>query len=447
MNVHSSGGYFMWPPGAYKADRTPLPYPPYGTLNYFDQTASSVLERIYSYRKTAILPAQTGPVTDVLYSAAGNSADEAYYNHGIIGYDFEIGATKRLADGTTASPGFQPPFSIVPIGGNASLANEGHDEGMEFANGNYALLQSALDYAGDATAPSSQATGATLSNQAVGVKFTTSEAASIYYTTDGSTPTTASTEWKPSRPRELPDPVQLTSNTTLKWIAVDFKGNTSAVQSKSYVIDMVKPTVTFTNPALDGAVFTQGRPVALTATCADENSGVASCTGSPALGTSLDTSTVGTFTYSVTAKDNAGNENTVTRSYTVIQATNVDGGINGSVGATLAVTLGTPATFGTFLPGVSREYTASTTAMVTSSAGDATLTVADPSSNHTGHLVNGSFFLEQPLQGLGTIKTWSAPTTSELVPVTFKQAIGAGEGLRTGAYGKTLTFTLSTTTP
>ena len=138
MNVHSSGGYFMWPPGAYKSDRTTLPYPPYGTLNYFDQTASSVLERIYSFRKTAILPAQTGPVTDVLYSAAGNSADEAYYNHGIIGYDFEIGATKRLADGTTASPGFQPPFGAVPIGGNANLANEGHDEGMEFAHGNYA---------------------------------------------------------------------------------------------------------------------------------------------------------------------------------------------------------------------------------------------------------------------------------------------------------------------
>ncbi len=41
MNVHSSGGYFMWPPGAYKPDRTTLPYPPYGTLNYFDQTASA----------------------------------------------------------------------------------------------------------------------------------------------------------------------------------------------------------------------------------------------------------------------------------------------------------------------------------------------------------------------------------------------------------------------
>jgi hypothetical protein len=457
----------MWPPGAYKADRTTLPYPPYGTLNYFDQTASSVLERIYSYRKTAILPAQTGPVTDVLYSAAGNSADEAYYKHGIIGYDFEIGATKRLADGTTASPGFQPPFGAVPIGGNAALANEGHDEGMEFAHGNYALLQSALDYSNDVTAPTSTATGAALSNAPVGVKFTTNEAASIYYTTDGTTPTTASTEWKPNLPRELPDPVEIGANTTLKWIAIDFKGNTSAVQSKAYVVDLVKPTVTFTNPTADGATFTQGRPVPLTFTCADENSGVASCVGSPALGSNLDTSTPGTFTYSVTVKDNAGNENTVTRSYTVIAATNVNGDVNGNVPATLALSLGSGASFGAFVPGLSREYLASTTATVTSSAGDAVLSVADPSSVHTGQLVNGAFFLQQLLQAKArnattanstyanvgssaaplSLLSYAAPISADQVTLDFKQTIAASEGLRTGAYGKTLTFTLSTTTP
>jgi hypothetical protein len=33
------------------------------------------------------------------------------------------------------------------------------------------------------------------------------------------------------------------------------------------------------------------------------------------------------------------------------------------------------------------------------------------------------------------------------VPITFKQSIAANEPLRTGAYSKTLTFTLSTTTP
>src|SRR4051812_6957692 len=228
MNVHSSGGYFMWPPGAYKpTTREPLPYPPYGTLNYFDQTAAAVNDRIYNYRHTAILPQQTGPVLDVLYSAAGNSADEAYYNRGIIGYDFEIGASKVLADGTSVATGFQPNYGAVGTCGgtgscNAALVNEGHDEGMEFANGNYALLASALQYANDTKAPTTTASGSAVSHVAQQVKFTTDEAAGIFYTLDGSTPTTASTEWKPNRPRELPDPIEIADDATLKWIAVDF---------------------------------------------------------------------------------------------------------------------------------------------------------------------------------------------------------------------------------
>jgi predicted acyl esterase len=121
--------------------------------------------------------------------------------------------------------------------------------------------------------------------------------------------------------------------------------------------------------------------------------------------------------------------------------------VTGSVPATLSLSLGTPAAFGAFTPGVAKEYTASTEATVTSTAGDATLTVADLTGNKTGYLVNNAFSLPQPLQGLGVVKTWSAPTSGEKVPVTFKQAIGATDALRTGSYSKTLTFTLSTTAP
>jgi hypothetical protein len=123
-----------------------------------------------------------------------------------------------------------------------------------------------------------------------------------------------------------------------------------------------------------------------------------------------------------------------------------EGGVGGSVPATLALGLGAPASFGAFTPGVAKEYTASTDATVISTAGDATLTVADTGTN-PGYLVNGTFALPQPLQGLGVIKTWTAPTSNEVVPVTFKQAIGATDALRTGSYSKTLTFTLSTTNP
>ena len=32
------------------------------------------------------------------------------------------------------------------------------------------------------------------------------------------------------------------------------------------------------------------------------------------------------------------------------------------------------------------------------------------------------------------MKTWSAPTSNEAVPVNFKQSIGANDALRTGTY-------------
>jgi hypothetical protein len=128
------------------------------------------------------------------------------------------------------------------------------------------------------------------------------------------------------------------------------------------------------------------------------------------------------------------------------------GDVGGTVPATLSLTLGAPASFGAFTPGVARTYTASTTANVISTAGDATLTATDPSAQHPGHLVNGSFFLPQPLRVQGstlpsTIKTYSGPVSNDQVTINFEQSIGANDALRTGTYSKTLTFTLSTTNP
>jgi hypothetical protein len=382
-NIHSSGGYFMWPPGAYVATgRVPLPYPPYGTLNFFDQTGKEVLDRIKSHRGTAVLPQQTGPVIDVLYSAAGNSADEAYYSNGIIGFDFEIGAVHFNDTGTgpaTCDPGQQPPFGTTT---NACLLNEGFHEAMEFASGNYGLLREALDYSGDTTAPvveavSTPENGALVSSYEV--RFKSDEAASIHYTTDGSTPTTASTEYKPNRARSLPLPLELAAGTTLKWIASDFKGNTSAVRSQTFI-----PHV------------------------------------------------------------------------------NDDGTVTGTVPATLSLAVNPSTTFGAFTPGVTRTYLTSLGTTVTSTAGDATLSVADPSSTGTGHLVNGAFVLPQPLQArvggaafanVGSaaaplsLRSWSGPTSNEGVPVELSQLVNNTDPLRTGTYSKTLTFTLSTTSP
>jgi hypothetical protein len=147
--------------------------------------------------------------------------------------------------------------------------------------------------------------------------------------------------------------------------------------------------------------------------------------------------------------------------------TDATGGVGGTVPATLSLTIGAPAQFGAFIPGVGATYEASTTANVTSTAGDALLSVADPSSQNTGHLVNGSFFLPQPLQArarnaanTGTaynnvgssasplnLLSYSGPVSNDAVSLQFSQRINANDALRTGTYSKTLTFTLSTTQP
>jgi len=82
------------------------------------------------------------------------------------------------------------------------------------------------------------------------------------------------------------------------------------------------------------------------------------------------------------------------------------------------------------------------TANVISTAGDASLTSSDP-----GHLMNGAFALPQPLQVAIAPNAWDGPVSNGLSVITFKQLINATDALRTGAYAKTLTFTLSTTTP
>src|SRR3954447_20345742 len=79
-------------------------------------------------------------------------------------------------------------------------------------------------------------------------------------------------------------------------------------------------------------------------------------------------------------------------------ATPVGGDVGGSVPATLALTVGAPAAFAPFTPGVGKDYTASMTATVTSSAADAALWLAAPSATSTGRLINGTFALPQPLQ-------------------------------------------------
>ena len=132
------------------------------------------------------------------------------------------------------------------------------------------------------------------------------------------------------------------------------------------------------------------------------------------------------------------------------------GDVSGTVPATLSLTLGTAPSFGAFTPGVDAPTPPRRTATVISSAGDATLSVADPSTTATGRLVNGTFALAEPLlvgantapyAPLGVLLTYTAPISNDVVTIGFQQHIGPQRGAADRRYSKTLTFTLSTTRP
>ncbi|MHB8842377.1 MAG: S8 family serine peptidase [Candidatus Aquicultor sp.] len=122
------------------------------------------------------------------------------------------------------------------------------------ADGTHTVKVTATDAAGnssssqstftvDTVAPTASATPAGgLYNSAQSVTLTASEPGAIYYTTDGTNPTAASSMYAAT-------PIAITASTTLKFIAVDAAGNVSAVYAGAYTIDTNAPTVTVTDPA------------------------------------------------------------------------------------------------------------------------------------------------------------------------------------------------------
>jgi hypothetical protein len=203
MNLHSSGNYFMWSPGSYATPgRISAPRPTLAEETFFWGASSQILTAIKRHRGLSVTPARTGPISDVLYSAAGNSGDMLWYKYAIYAWNFEVGTS------------FQPNFT------------EAHDETMEFSNGLVELMRVARGFDKDHTRPESSIVVSESSTPGmVSMEFEASEPAAVFYTLDSSAPTLSSTLYASAGIREAGELLTVPAGTTVHWFSVDAAGN------------------------------------------------------------------------------------------------------------------------------------------------------------------------------------------------------------------------------
>jgi hypothetical protein len=101
-------------------------------------------------------------------------------------------------------------------------------------------------------------------NAARNVTLSANEPATIYYTTDNTTLTTSSSVYS--------TPLVIGATTTLKFFAKDLAGNSSGVQTQTYVIDTVPPVIQVST--LANGSYTNNSVLNITGTASDTTAGI-----------------------------------------------------------------------------------------------------------------------------------------------------------------------------
>ena len=179
---------------------------------------------------------------------------------------------------------------------------------------------------------------------------------------------------------------------------------------------------------------------------------------------SVTVSELGAYSIEYRSADRGGNaEAAKTVTFWINRPTTVTGKVSAIVPSTLGLAVN-PLVLGPFIPGVAQTYTGTTTATVTSSWPNATLSVydEDANTNTNGRLVNGASIIPTRLDVLNStgayqsiqasnqarvVATWATQVAGASATITMRQAIANNNVLVAGEYAKTLTYSLSTTTP
>jgi hypothetical protein len=192
---------------------------------------------------------------------------------------------------------FVAPDSLLNAGTNV-LAVRGRDRGGE----SYLDVQVTVDE--DTTSPVIVPTvvGTLGANDwytsDVGVSWSVTDPDSAITTTSGCDPTTVTAD---------------TAGVTFTCSATSGGGTSS--QSVTVKRDATGPSINIGVPT--GGAYTLHQAVAATYSCSDEGAGVATCAGSVANGSAIDTTTVGAKSFTVTATDAVGDPSTQSVTYTV----------------------------------------------------------------------------------------------------------------------------------